>query len=129
LFGFSRGAYTARALSAMLHSVGLLYPNTENLVRYGLRYWQTDLGVQSPGAAVSAEFKASLSRPCPVHFIGVWDTVSSVGYINNFRTFPHTTHNPEVSHLRHAVSTDERRATFRQNLMGASFAHQDVKNV
>jgi uncharacterized protein (DUF2235 family) len=32
LFGFSRGAYTARAVAAMLHSTGLLYPATENLL-------------------------------------------------------------------------------------------------
>jgi uncharacterized protein (DUF2235 family) len=48
--------------------------------------------------------------------------------INNFRTFPHTTHNPEIAHVRHAVSIDERRSTFRQNLMSPVGA-QDVKNV
>jgi uncharacterized protein (DUF2235 family) len=48
--------------------------------------------------------------------------------INNFRSFPHTAHNPEVTHVRHAVSIDERRSTFRQNLMSPVGA-QDVKNV
>ena len=129
LFGFSRGAYTARAVAAVLHSVGLLHPDTDNLLSYALRYWQNDFGLQSPGGAVCAEFKATLARPCPVHFIGVWDTVSSVGYINNFRTFPHTAHNPEVTHVRHAVSIDERRSTFRQNLMSPATPEQDVKNV
>jgi uncharacterized protein (DUF2235 family) len=70
-----------------------------------------------------------VGRACPVHFIGVWDTVSSVGYINNFKTFPHTLHNPEVAHFRHAVSIDERRSTFRQNLMVPMPANQTVKNV
>ena len=129
LFGFSRGAYTARAVAAVLHSVGLLHPATDNLLSYALRYWQNDFGLQSSGGAVCAEFKATLARPCPVHFIGVWDTVSSVGYINNFRTFPHTAHNPEVTHVRHAVSIDERRSTFRQNLMSPATPEQDVKNV
>jgi uncharacterized protein (DUF2235 family) len=129
LFGFSRGAYTARALAAVLHSIGLLYPATDNLLPYALRYWQSDFGPNSPGGAVCSEFKANLGRQCPVHFIGVWDTVSSVGYINNFKTFPHTAHNPEVAHVRHAVSIDERRSTFRQNLMSQVSPQQDVKNV
>jgi uncharacterized protein (DUF2235 family) len=128
LFGFSRGAYTARAVAALLHSVGLLHPATECLLPYALSYWQHDFGPQSPGGQTCAEFKATLARACPVHFIGVWDTVSSVGVINNFRTFPHTAHNPEVAHVRHAVSIDERRSTFRQNLMSPVGA-QDVKNV
>jgi uncharacterized protein (DUF2235 family) len=117
LFGFSRGAYTARAVAALLHAVGLLHPATENLLPYARRYWQADFGPTSQGGKVCAEFEATLARVCPVHFIGVWDTVSSVGVFNNFRSFPHTAHNPEVAHVRHAVSIDERRSTFRQNLM------------
>lgn len=129
LFGFSRGAYTARAVAALLHSIGLLHQNTECLLPYAIRYWQSDFGPNSPGGQTCAEFKATLARPCPVHFIGVWDTVGSVGFINNFRTFPHTMRNPEVTHVRHAVSIDERRTTFRQNLMVPIPPTQDVKNV
>jgi uncharacterized protein (DUF2235 family) len=129
LFGFSRGAYTARALAGMLHSVGLLRVGTQNLIRYAQRYWQKDFGPESPGGKLCAEFKATLSRECPVHFIGVWDTVGSVGFINNFRTFPFTYRNPDVAHVRHAVSIDERRRCFRKNLMAPAEANQDVKNV
>jgi uncharacterized protein (DUF2235 family) len=131
LFGFSRGAFTARALAGMLHSVGLLYAGTENLIPYAQRYWRRDFGPQSDGGKICAEFKATLARPCPVHFIGAWDTVSSVGFINQFRTFPFTLHNPEVTHVRHAVAIDERRSCFRQNLMfrDRSLPAQDVKNV
>jgi len=129
LFGFSRGAYTARAVAALLHSVGLLHRDTEALLPYAVRYWQSDFGPTSPGGKTCLEFKATLSRACPVHFIGVWDTVGSVGWINNFRSFPYITHNPEVIHVRHAVSIDERRSTFRQNLMSPVLKTQDVKNV
>ncbi len=129
LFGFSRGAYTARAVAAVLHSIGLLHLATDGLLPYALRYWRKDYGAQNLGRAVCAEFKATLAQPCPVHFIGVWDTVSSVGYFNNFRTFPHTAENPEVTHVRHAVSIDERRSSFRQNLMLPMPPNQDVKNV
>ena len=129
IFGFSRGAYTARAVAALLYSIGLLHRDTEALLRYAINYWQSDFGPQSPGGQTCAEFKATLSRPCTVHFIGIWDTVGSVGWINNFRSFPHVTHNPEVTHVRHAVSIDERRSTFRQNLMSPVSGNQDVRNV
>jgi uncharacterized protein (DUF2235 family) len=36
VFGFSRGAYTARALSGMLRTIGLLHPGSENLVPYAV---------------------------------------------------------------------------------------------
>lgn len=129
IFGFSRGAFTARAVAAMLHSVGLLRPGTENLIPYAQRYWQKDFGPNSPGGELCLEFKQTLARECPVHFIGVWDTVSSVGFINQFRTFPYTFKNPNVAHVRHAVSIDERRSCFRQNLMATASDGQDVKNV
>jgi uncharacterized protein (DUF2235 family) len=129
LFGFSRGAFTARAVAGMLHSVGLLHSGTENMIPYAQRYWREDFGPDSPGGKVCLDFKSTLARECPVHFIGVWDTVSSVGYLNQFRTFPHTLNNPDVTHVRHAVAIDERRACFRQNLMFAKLQEQDVKNV
>jgi len=129
LFGFSRGAFTARAVAAMLHSVGLLHPGMENMIRYAQKYWKQDFGAESPGGKVCSDFKKSLARECPAHFIGVWDTVSSVGYINQFRTIPHTLRNPSVSHVRHAVAIGERRSCFRQNLMFTAYEKQDIKNV
>jgi uncharacterized protein (DUF2235 family) len=130
LFGFSRGAFTVRALAGMLHAVGLLYPNSDQLVPYATTYWKQ---YNAPGGKdVCDEFKKTMARPCPVHFIGVWDTVSSVGLKNiilHLSDFPFTYMNPDVKHVRHAVSIDERRAFFRQNLMGRSDDVQDVRNV
>jgi uncharacterized protein (DUF2235 family) len=132
LFGFSRGAFTVRALAGMLSAVGLLYPDSDQLVPYASKYWRQHKGAGSPGGQICAEFKATMARECPIHFIGVWDTVSSVGFVNLFfhnRNFPFTYKNPSVAHVRHAVSIDERRCFFRQNLMGRSSPAQDVKNV
>jgi uncharacterized protein (DUF2235 family) len=36
LFGFSRGAYTARALCGLLHMFGLLRPGNEGLIPYAM---------------------------------------------------------------------------------------------
>ena len=135
LFGFSRGSFTVRALAGMLYSVGLLYPGTENLIRYAQEYWQQDhrdpTKPKGQGELLCEDFKLTLARNCPVHFIGAWDTVGSVGFINQWNVYPFTAHNPQVEHVRHAVSIDERRCFFRQNLMykDASNPAQDIKNV
>src|SRR6202049_4725527 len=65
-------------------------------------------------------YKKTFCRECKPHFVGVWDTVSSVGWVYNVAQFPGTkaTHNPDLKFVRHAVSIDERRAFFRQNLFG-----------
>jgi uncharacterized protein (DUF2235 family) len=39
LFGFSRGAYTARALAGVLHMFGLLCPGNDGLIPYILRMY------------------------------------------------------------------------------------------
>src|SRR5215469_17437772 len=40
IFGFSRGAYTARALCGMLRMFGLLAPGNEGLIPYTLRLFK-----------------------------------------------------------------------------------------
>jgi uncharacterized protein (DUF2235 family) len=128
VFGFSRGAYTARAFCGMLHIVGLLTQGNEALIPYAIRMIkrkQVDFGV-------AAEFKATFSRECNPHFVGVWDTVSSVGWIYNTVHFPFTkaTNNPDLQIVRHAMSIDERRAFFRQNLFGPPHhPQQDILEV
>src|SRR5262245_1694502 len=37
VFGFSRGAYTARALCGLIRAVGLFKPGAENLVSYAIK--------------------------------------------------------------------------------------------
>src|SRR6266566_8493914 len=125
VFGFSRGAYTARALCGMLHIVGLLTEGNEGLIPYAIRMIKRS----EIDFKVAADFKKTFSRECKPHFVGVWDTVSSVGWIYNAVRFPFTraTKNPDFHIVRHAVSIDERRAFFRQNSFGEPHdPHQDV---
>ena len=128
IFGFSRGAYTARALCGMLHIIGLLREDNEGLIPYSIRM----IKEKKINFAIAADFKKTFSRECKPHFVGVWDTVSSVGWVYNVAHFPGTkaTHNPDVRVIRHAISIDERRAFFRQNLFGPPHdPQQDVKEV
>jgi len=128
VFGFSRGAYTARSLCGMLHTVGLLTRGNEGLIPYAIRMIKR----KRIDFKVAADFKKTFSRECKPHFVGVWDTVSSVGWVYDAVRFPFTraTKNPDLNIVRHAVSIDERRAFFRQNLFGAPQGpEQDVKEV
>ena len=111
LFGFSRGAYTVRAIAAMLHKCGLLYDDNVNLLPEATRIFKT-----FGNAEIAKSFKETFSRSCDVHFLGLWDTVTSVGRIWDPARLPCTSANSSVAIVRHAISIDERRAFFRQNL-------------
>ena len=123
LFGFSRGAYIARALAGLIHRCGLLRREHSNLVSSAI-YFYKHRGKPS----VVKSFKATFSKDCPIHFLGLWDTVSSVGWVWNPVIMDFTRKNPGVNHVRHAVAIDERRAFFRQNLWEPS-ERQNVKQV
>jgi len=132
LFGFSRGAFTARALAGVLHMFGLLCPGNEGLIPYVIRIFARRTR-KAKGMthtfAVAEGFKATFCRPCPVHFVGVWDTVSSVGWVWDPLKLPYTAQNPDMANGRHAISIDERRCYFRNNLWGPSLPGQNIKQV
>ncbi|KAG6810882.1 hypothetical protein H0H92_009974 [Tricholoma furcatifolium] len=111
IFGFSRGAYTARGLAGMIHKVGLLPACNFNQVPFAYKmYTRAD----ETGWKQSNAFKKAFSVDVPIEFIGVWDTVNSVGLIPH--RLPFTTSNTIVRTFRHAVSLDEHRAKFKANL-------------
>jgi uncharacterized protein (DUF2235 family) len=132
LFGFSRGAYTARALAGLLHMFGLLYPGNDGLIPYILRMYAKrtrDAAGMTHTFSVAAGFKDTFCRHCPPHLVGVWDTVSSVGYVWDPVRLPYTGQNPDMKNGRHAISIDERRCYFRNNLWGAVLPGQTLKQV
>jgi uncharacterized protein (DUF2235 family) len=59
----------------------------------------------------------------------VWDTVSSVGMIWDPLKLPYTAVNPIMKNGRHAISIDERRCFFRNNLWGKALPGQNIKQV
>ena len=77
------------------------------------------------GWAQSTLFKKAFSMDVDIEFIGVWDTVCSVGLIP--RSLPFTTSNTSVKTFRHAVSLDERRAKFKANLF--NWPREDEKKL
>ncbi|KAG8219249.1 hypothetical protein J3R82DRAFT_88 [Butyriboletus roseoflavus] len=100
IFGFSRGAYTARALAGMLHKT-----------------------MTVDGSKVQPSRK-QFSINVDIEFVGVWDTVNSVGIIP--RTLPFTKSNDNIRYFRHALSLDERRVRFKANYYNRS-TEDDLK--
>jgi uncharacterized protein (DUF2235 family) len=143
IFGFSRGAYTARVLGAMLHAIGLLPAGGTNMVPYALKLFKGDRDERAAGdgedyETLCQQFRWSFARPMgphdqdrrfPVHFVGVWDTVSSVGWVWDPERYRYTACNPGISTIRHAVSIDERRWFFRQNLFKQAGPVQDFRQI
>ncbi|KAH6670319.1 hypothetical protein F5X68DRAFT_248936 [Plectosphaerella plurivora] len=132
MFGFSRGAYVARFLAEMLDHVGLLAHGNEEMVLFAwnaFSQWQTRKCHSTPEGKVKRDemykflkgFRETFSRPIRrIRFLGLFDTVNSVP---RFETawmqrskFPYTARS-SAKVIRHAVSIDERRAKFRQDLI------------
>ncbi len=129
IFGFSRGAYTARVVAALIKGTGILRPEFANLIPYALRYIEAPR--DKPDWKRLRGFRkrfAIATNPDQV-FVGVWDTVSSVSWLWDRLYYLYTHKNEAVDIVRHAVSIDERRAFFRTNLLHPAVDGQDFKEV
>lgn len=126
LFGFSRGAYTVRALAGMIHMFGIVRPGNENLIPYVTAMFRRH---DEEIFRLAGEFRKTFARTSRIHFVGAWDTVSSVGWIYDPVKLPYTANNPSIDVGRHAIAIDERRCFFRQNLWGAPDQGQDLRQV
>ncbi|KAF4596920.1 hypothetical protein EYR38_008311 [Pleurotus pulmonarius] len=148
LFGFSRGAYQVRVIAGMIERVGLLYKGNNSQLPSVLKLYMkamevpasrmSDLDQASTEELSEVEkqcriFKNAFSQPgVKVHFVGAWDTVSSVG-IRREPCLPETTTGMgHVCHFRHALALDERRVRFwPEHASGSSQSSPggDVKEV
>ncbi|KAG6828485.1 hypothetical protein H0H87_001826 [Tephrocybe sp. NHM501043] len=95
----------------MLHKVGLLPADNHQQVPFAYKMYtrSDDMGWEQSNA-----FKLAFSSPVTIEFLGVWDTVDSVGIFP--KRLPFTTSNTIVRTFRHAIALDERRAKFKPNL-------------
>jgi uncharacterized protein (DUF2235 family) len=124
-FGFSRGAFTVRSIAGMVRKCGILqrtsvaeYLNAIGLYRSGVR----------PNDAEAMRFRERHSMggdsDIPIHFMGVWDTVGSLGIpLGLFRglnarkyQFHDTELSRAVKNAYHALAIDERRRPFTPTL-------------
>ncbi len=146
LVGFSRGAYTARALAGLIAAQGLMDATKLDLAdkaaayRWGAAVWychQRSLrtGFLAQLESFAADLPGFLASPpppeamlsAPLRAVGVWDTVGALGIpafaadherLDLFR-FADTRLSPSVTRAFHAVSVDEARQDFAPTLWDA----------
>ncbi|MFO1143375.1 MAG: DUF2235 domain-containing protein [Amaricoccus sp.] len=146
LFGFSRGAFTARSLAGLIRNCGILERSHAAAIPAALALYRARTADSGPDSPAARAFRAAHSaqvttgageaewrtgqglpagRPLALAYLGVWDTVGALGLpghlaaarlLNRGLAFHDTTLSGLVRAARHAVAIDERRRTFPPTL-------------
>jgi uncharacterized protein (DUF2235 family) len=133
LFGFSRGAYTARSLSGLIHNCGILEKDNVDQVDAAYAFYRDRTNQSHPKTIAARIFRESYSHgDSGVHCIGVWDTVGALGIPQGLplwselaKAFPgweqlwgfHDTRlSPDVKFAFHALAIDEERPMYEPTL-------------
>jgi uncharacterized protein (DUF2235 family) len=120
LFGFSRGAYTARSLAGMIATCGLPTKNfSDDLVDTAFEAYRDKDDRQS----LLDKLKDCNMYDAKLTMVGVWDTVGSLGIPSAFGAvdpvlygFLDTGLHPDVLNAYHALAIDEKRFQFPPTL-------------
>ena len=121
LFGFSRGAYTARSLVGMIRKCGILGLKFAGKYHSALTLY---CDPQHPNDAGPQNFRKSFcvcgNDEIPIRFLGVWDTVGALGIpvrgLRSLTAHKYKFHDVQLSGsvqcAYQALAIDERRAPF-----------------
>ncbi|KAF8833623.1 hypothetical protein BDN67DRAFT_1054548 [Paxillus ammoniavirescens] len=113
LFGFSRGAYQARILAGVIYEVGLIKTVTDKQIGTAYEHYMSVRSRKLHAKDIASGFKHTFCwEDMKVHFIGVWDTVSSVGLVKEDVFLSSSSSAEHACHFRHALALDERRVKF-----------------
>ena len=146
IFGFSRGAYTARSLVGMIRKSGILADPTQHNLTRAFRLYRSRGAFNAPDTPrvwaqrrkLSPDFATSAadvirrsdhSYLVRIAYLGVWDTVGALGIPqsllgrvasvwNTRYAFHDTSLSGLVEQARHAVALDEKRVLFEPCLWG-----------
>jgi uncharacterized protein (DUF2235 family) len=126
LFGFSRGAFTARSIGGMIRKCGILsrefveqYPAAEKL------YHDAAVHPDDPKAVdFRTKFSLTKNEGIPIQMIGVWDTVGALGIpLRGLRAhnrkefeFHDTQLSGIVKYAFQALAVDEHRVPFEPSV-------------
>ncbi len=126
LFGFSRGAYTARSISGFIRNCGILKTENIHLLDYAYDLYRDRNDYSSPDSDLMISFRKNycVENITKIKFIGVWDTVGSLGLPFNFKKkfnlekykFHDVKLSSTIENAYHAVAIDERRKLFEPTL-------------
>lgn len=121
LFGFSRGAFTARSLASLIRNCGLLRSDQLDRIDDAYRLYRDR--EKDPYSLEADLFRRTWSHEADVFFIGVWDTVGSLGLPGLSVPRPRdrwSFHDVQLSqtvrYAYHALAADERRRPFTPTL-------------
>lgn len=124
LFGFSRGAYTARSLGGMIAKCGLLKRRGDaqiSAAEISAAYDFYRDTTHQPGDPTAVAYRVAHSNAVDIHYIGVWETVGALGIPDTASWFPFSRkryrfHDTELSKIvkyaYQALALDEHRADF-----------------
>ena len=128
LFGFSRGAYTARSLAGMIGKCGIYklasdasggLGGTRNPMEIGQQVVELYKRSNATGIDPLTELGGD-TQITNIHFVGVWDTVGALGIpfvtLNLAEAFHNTKLGRHVDNAFHAVAIDEHRKDYQATL-------------
>ena len=122
LFGFSRGAYTARSVAGLIRNAGILKKLHAHLIPASYLMYRRRAG---PDVKKAREFRRAFCHEVRITFIGVWDTVGALGIPSQIvkriarkrrYQFHDTSLSKIIYHACHAVAIDEKRIDFEPTL-------------
>ena len=125
LIGFSRGAYTARSLAGLIRNSGILKRTSLNLYKQAYDLYRDRDPNMHPRAPRALQFRRAYAWPdAQIRFIGVWDTVGSLGipvpalrFWNKRRyEFHDVSLSTQVRFAYQALAIDERRGPYMPTL-------------
>ena len=114
IFGFSRGAFTARGLVGMTNRSGVMRRGTENLAPYLVAAYTKGKSFSNDDwrtldlFAETFSVKTDKSLAMPVHFLGLWDSVKALGILRPDPKWPYT--RPVAQRPPHLSCGVDRRA-------------------
>ena len=120
LFGFSRGAFTARSLVGLISATGLLMRQSLGNLGRAWLYYRNEARPHNAQAFMRFEPQAKVHPDVTIQFLGVWDTVGALGIPGH--VFDRVNHDlygfydtglcPTVRNACHALAIDEHRDSF-----------------
>ena len=128
LFGFSRGAFTARSLAGLVRNCGILRREQADRTAEAWALYRSR--TKQPTSVAATLFRQAYAHETEIRFIGVWDTVGSLGIpvpapwflrplvdrFNKRWAFHDTTLSSWVNGAFHALAVDEQRSAFPPTL-------------
>lgn len=145
LFGFSRGAFTARSLAGLVRNSGILRRENAHRIKEAWTLYRDR--IEKPTGTAATLFRQAYAHETGIRFIGVWDTVGTLGIpvpgpgwlkpvvaaVNRRWAFHDTELSSWVQAACHALAIDEQRTPFIPTLWhqqpGAAEAGQELKQV